>query len=235
MSSSDASAAGPTLCLVPTELELRRLSDAGGLQQGLALLELCGFGPVAAAARTAQLLERLAPRRVLLVGVAGSYDEGRDPVGCARLFERVAIEGIGAGEGDELVGPPALGFPQWPGPTPGGSVIGDELALAVPAACAPLARPLLLTTCAASAGAEQTARRLARHPGATAEDMEGFAVALACALRGTPLAIVRGISNRVGERDASSWRIPAALSAARELALEVLADASHWRRAGPAA
>jgi nucleoside phosphorylase len=54
--------------------------------------------------------------------------------------------------------------------------------------------------------------------------MEGFGVALACALERVPLAIVRGISNLVGDREPARWRIPAALAAARRLGLECLAD-----------
>jgi futalosine hydrolase len=52
--------------------------------------------------------------------------------------------------------------------------------------------------------------------------MEGFGVALACALARVPLAIVRGISNAAGERDTKRWRIREALAAARETALELL-------------
>ena len=53
-----------------------------------------------------------------------------------------------------------------------------------------------------------------QYPGAVAEDMEGFAVALACRLTGVPLAIARGISNEVGDREFERWQIPAALDAA---------------------
>ena len=59
-----------------------------------------------------------------------------------------------------------------------------------------------------------------------AEDMEGFGVALACRLGGVPLGIVRGISNDAGDRDKSRWQIPAALTAAAELALRILAEES---------
>jgi futalosine hydrolase len=52
--------------------------------------------------------------------------------------------------------------------------------------------------------------------------MEGFAVALACAHMHTPLSIVRGISNQVGDRDSTRWKIPAALHAARLRAWEEL-------------
>jgi nucleoside phosphorylase len=52
--------------------------------------------------------------------------------------------------------------------------------------------------------------------------MEGFGVALACHAAGIPLAIVRGISNRAGDRRVSSWAISPALQAAAELAIDVL-------------
>src|SRR6185436_14254323 len=71
--------------------------------------------------------------------------------------------------------------------------------------------PLLLTACAAADGDAQVADRRQRHPAAAAEDMEGYGVALACALAGVPLAIVRGIANRVGDRATAGWAIGDAL------------------------
>ena len=61
-----------------------------------------------------------------------------------------------------------------------------------------------------------------------------LAVAMACALVGTPLRIVRGVSNEVGDREPRNWRIPLALAAARELALKILASDDAWRVAGEA-
>lgn len=209
----------PTLVLVPTELELARLEDQGGFPAGVGLVAIAGFGPIAAAARTSALLARLSPARVFLVGIAGSYDADALPIGGAAFFASVAIDGIGAGEGDALKGPPALGFPQWPGGAER-PPIRDEVELVVPSGL-PSAR-LLLTTCAASATSEQSASRKRRFPHASAEDMEGFGVALACALEGVPLSIVRGVSNVVGDREPARWRIPAALGAARELLLAAL-------------
>lgn len=205
------------LLLVPTALELERLRDQGGYDPASARVEVCGFGPVAAAARTATLLERHQPQRVLLVGIAGTFDEDRLPVGSATAFGEVALEGVGVGEGARFIAPPALGFPQWPGsidttPHP----IADRLPLEGPG-------PLLLSTCAASDSPTHAAERKERFPDALAEDMEGFAVALACALARVPLSIVRGASNVVGDREASAWRIPSALAAAHELSLEWMA------------
>lgn len=217
------SAAPPTgsarLVLFPTELELRRFTDFGALPGGLAVQALCGFGPIAAAARTAQLIAAFKPAQVFLCGIAGAYDTDRHPTGHALEFGHVGLDGVGAGEGAEFQGPPAMGFAQWPGSEDTTDyAVEEELPLA-PIQDNDLG---LLTTCAASASGEQTRRRRERFPRAVAEDMEGFGVALACALGRTPLSIVRGISNQVGDRDPSHWRIPAALSAARKLLIERL-------------
>lgn len=219
-----------TLLLIPTELERQRFLDSGGLEPGLAQVELCGFGAIAASARSAQLIARLRPARVLLVGIAGAYDTVTHPVGEAFEFGQVAIEGIGVGSGLERMAPPDLGFPQWPGSDvgPGARRIDVRLPLASDEDPEGEPGPLLLTTCAASASAEHAAVRREQFPDAVAEDMEGFAVAVACDLADVPLRIVRGISNQVGDREAGNWRIPAALSAARRLAIDLLESTDSW-------
>ena len=57
-------------------------------------------------------------------------------------------------------------------------------------------------------------------------------MACACRLAGVPLRIVRGISNRAGDRDAKHWSVPRALAAARLAALPLLASA--WDDGGEA-
>lgn len=226
-SSPTGAPATSTLILVPTDLERRRLEDEGGFPDEFGELHVGGFGPVAAAARTAQLLALRRPRRVLLIGIAGAYDAERDPVGSARSFEAVALHGVGVGEGRDFQSPPALGFPQWPGDADS-DAIDDRLPLWLPNEVGPEERAeLLLTTCGASCDPEQAAQRAERFPAARGEDMEGFGVALACALARTPLCVVRGISNVVGDRQRSNWNIPQALGAARRLALTVL-KAPAW-------
>lgn len=211
------STGSPALLLFPTELEQRRFQDLGGLQPGHALQSISGFGPIVAAARTAALLARIRPSRVYLLGIAGAYDADAHAPGEALVFSSVGVDGVGAGRGQDFLSPPRLGFPQWPGSTDGRADDVIEL-------CCPPHRDdgMLLTTCAAAACAEETRERIERYPQAVAEDMEGFGVALACATEKVPLTIVRGISNRVGDRDASRWKIPAALAAARRVLLELL-------------
>ena len=223
------------LILVPTEMERRILAPilAPVMARGCRVA-LCGFGPVAAAARTAQLLAEHAPERVLLVGIAGRLDD-RLAVGAAYEFERVACYGVGAGSGGEFVPAGAMGWQQWPGDADGtsphgGDPIGDEISgltsYAVGGDDGGGRAGLLLTVCAAAASAEDVRLRRQTFPAAAAEDMEGFAVAFACRLRGVPVGIIRGISNSAGDRDTSRWLVAAAVEAAGRLALQVLAEAS---------
>jgi futalosine hydrolase len=215
------------LILVPTEMERRSLEPllAPATASGCRV-ELCGFGPVAAAARTAQLLAEHAPERVLLVGIAGRLDD-RLAVGAAYRFDRVACFGVGAGSGREFVPASAMGWHQWPGDTAGRSpTIGDRIDDLDSRPAGGERAGLLLTVCAAAASAEDVRLRKQIFPDAVAEDMEGFAVAFACRLRNLPIDIVRGISNTAGDRDTSRWEMAPALEAAGRLTLQILAEAS---------
>ena len=213
----------PSTCLllVPTAGERRVVERAIGSAAGKRLqIELCGFGPIAAAARAAHLLAALEPASVMLVGIAGTMDD-RLSIGQAYRFDEVVCYGVGVG-GDSTFQPAAaVGWPQWPGnPSAGQQAIGDRVI-----------RPgtttgnVLLTACAASAGPADVALRRALIPDALADDMEGFGVAVACELARVPWTIIRGISNRAGDRDHSHWCVEPALEAAAALARKTLAEA----------
>ena len=193
------SVGAPALVLVPTRLELEGLARAGAFAGARVAAEVCGFGPVAAAAHAARRVAVLAPRWVLLAGIAGTFDPGAAPVGSARRFAAVTLEGVGAGEGHAHRSQRALGFADPERPDP------------LPLARAGAREPLLLTVCAAARDEPTAARRRAR--GALAEDMEAYGVALACFAAGIPCGVVRGLSNEVGA-PRSAWRVEAALAAA---------------------
>jgi futalosine hydrolase len=217
-----------TLFLVPTELERRVLEPLVAPALGRDdRPELCGFGPVAAAARTSLLVARHQPERVVLVGIAGRLDD-RLALAAAYRFQQVGCFGIGVGSGDHFIPAGTVGWPQWPGDTAHGSTaIGDSIAVGPrKASAAASGDELLLTVCAASATAEDVRMRKRLFPAAVAEDMEGFAVAFACRLAGVPCEILRGISNTAGDRDQSRWQTKAALEAAGALAAQVIAEAS---------
>ena len=84
---------------MPTEVEHRHLIRQSRFSFD-AQCELCGFGPVSAAASTATLIARHQPERVLLTGIAGTFDPDALPVGTAAVFSKVVMYGVGIGAGD---------------------------------------------------------------------------------------------------------------------------------------
>ena len=215
------------LILIPTDLERRVLGPLMAAATGDSIrMELCGFGMATAAARTAQLVAELAPARVLLIGIAGRLDD-RLSLGAAYRFGEVSCYGIGAGTGSDFLSAESLGWQQWPGDPPDPAVaIGDTMACSTGAAGAVPRAEHLLTVCAAAASEADVRDRKKLFPKATAEDMEGFAVAVACRLKGVPVDIIRGISNTAGDRTKSRWQVAGALEAAAELAARMLENAS---------
>ena len=203
-------AAAPDLVLVPTTLErdllLPYLNDSRGMR-----VELCGFGPVNAAAAVGWFLSQHLPRRVFLLGIAGSYG-GAIEIGQAAQFSRVHLCGIGAGTGAAHTPSRKLGF-MTDEPTLAWECDGIPLLFAAGLPC----EPLLLTVCSAAANPMDVEYRLEQFPNAAAEDMEGYGVALACAKFDVPLYVIRGVSNIAGDRRREGWHVQPALQAAGEL------------------
>ena len=215
------------LILIPTDLERRVLGPLLSEAMGDSIrMELCGFGMAVAAARTAQLVAELAPARVLLLGIAGRLDD-RLALGAAYRFGEVACYGIGAGTGGDYLGAESLGWQQWPGdPHDSAVAIGDTLSCSTTADGADALSEQLLTVCAAAASEADVRDRKKMFPDAAAEDMEGFAVAVACRLKRVPVDIIRGISNTAGDRDTAHWQVTGALESVAALAVKMLETAS---------
>ena len=204
------------LLLIPTEFEhgfiapaVEKLDPAHDV-----VVELCGFGPVVAAARTTELLARHRPEQALLLGIAGCY-VGAEPAKAYR-FGSVGCYGIGVGTGAGFETAQEMGWEHWAGDQQS-DPINDVITMADEADS-----QQLLTVCAASKTKDDVAQRQDAFPNAIAEDMEGFAVAAACRLNKTRLTIIRGISNVAGDRNKSNWKIKEAMQAAWELAGQVI-------------
>jgi futalosine hydrolase len=181
-----------------------------------ALLLVTGVGPVNAALELGAALERFRPSGVVNLGVAGSFDLERAPLGSTVAATAEILAEYGVTGPDGLADASAFAFPQWAG---GGRKVAERLALdpdeaagAMGLALAPgFARGPALTV-AGVTGDFGRARALAARHGALAESMEGFALALGCLTRGLPFLEVRTISNRVGERDRNNWTLKQALA-----------------------
>ncbi len=198
------------LILIPTAFESDLIASPLDryIETNNAVITHCGFGPVAAAAVATEAIITHRPKRVILLGIAGAYHstDSKLMVGQAYRFGSVAVDGIGVGAGNEFQSANDLGWPQFAGDHHR-PAIGDKIELGSNS------NHHLLTVCAASATPAQAKLRQQRY-GAAAEDMEGFAVAMACRLQHVPLEIIRGISNVAGDRNKSNWQIKDALNSA---------------------
>ena len=199
------------LILIPTSLEANRLgltNDHSELN-----VEICGFGPIVSAAKTARLIAERHPHRILLLGIAGSYSDELE-LGQAYQFERIRCHGVGVGTRNAFRSTAEIGWLQHES----SPEIGNELTVAIHADAGSI-RSCLQTVCAASANEADVEFRCAD---SDAEDMESFGVASAAALAGIPMHVIRGISNRAGDRDHNNWQIEAALNSAWQLARKTI-------------
>jgi futalosine hydrolase len=178
------------------------------------LVRLCGFGLIAAAARTMQSIAEIRPRRVILVGIAGSLVPSL-AIGSAIELGSVQVDGVGVGFGNQFQNAGAMGWFHWCDPS-ATMTIGDRIDLEHSSG------PTLLSVCAASIDPAHADQRRLTYPDAVAEDMEAFGVALACQLAGVQLHIVRGISNVAGNRDFKTWQVKSALRHAAQLVDQIL-------------
>jgi futalosine hydrolase len=174
------------------------------------LVEAAGVGAAAAAAATAWLLgvcDAEDPfELVICAGVAGGFGD-RAPLGSTVLAARSIAADLGADSPDGFLPLSELGFGsstldcdadllnRLRGTYPL-AVVGDVLTVS--------------TVTGTRAGADEL---LTRAPNAVAEAMEGFGVASAAIRGGAAFAELRTISNPVGPRDRSTWRLPEALEA----------------------
>lgn len=198
---------------VQAECEAVRSGLPAHAQHGSSAIDVyaVGVGPAAAAAGTARLLALAEAagrpyRAVLSAGVAGGIP-GRAAIGGTVLGVRAVAPDLGAQSPNGFIPLDELGF--------GTAVLpADPALLTVLAARLPDAVQGDVLTVSMATGTAGTAAALARrHPSAVAEGMEGFGVATACAMAQVPFAELRTISNLIGPRDRSSWRIGDALHA----------------------
>jgi futalosine hydrolase len=163
-------------------------------------VSVCGFGLANAGAGAAHAIAQHRPQRVMLVGLAGSYNLARTPIGTAMVASAVRCHGIGAGGQNAT----ELGW-----------AASDQIELDG-------GDGLVLSVADASATPAQAAARHQKHPEAVIEEMEGYAVAVAATLFEVPLTVVRGVSNVAGDRDHAAWQARPALAAARSILASML-------------
>lgn len=171
-----------------------------------------GVGTAQAAASTTSALAKsgTAYSLVICMGIAGGF-AGRAAVGSLVVASEIIAADLGAETPDGFCSIDELGF---------GSArveVDSRLAAAVTRSIGEAGLPVcsgpVLTVTTVTGTAETAAALEARVPGAAAEAMEGYGVAVAARAHGVPVLEIRAISNAVGPRDRAAWRIKEALDA----------------------
>ena len=177
-----------------------------------------GVGAAAAAAATATALSAGGYDLVLSAGIAGGFaplEAGSIAVASACEFGDLGAETDG---GFVPVSDLGLGTVRYE--------VAPRLALELTDLCG-AHLGTILTVGTVTGTAATAAARLQRCPDAVAEAMEGAGVALASSRRAVPFGEIRAISNAVGPRERSTWRVPEALAALGRAVASIVAG--QWQ------
>ncbi|EMG36907.1 futalosine hydrolase [Desulfocurvibacter africanus PCS] len=194
---------------------------------GGVLATATGIGPVNAAFGLGMALACHRVRGVLNLGLAGSFDSKRLPLGSLAVAASETWPEFGL-YGEAGLDPRGLKLAQ--AQTPDGPVFG-RIGLNPSAAASAMGLHLPgwpsvhgLTVAGVSGCATRAQELRARHA-ADMESMEGFALALGCLRAGLPFLEIRSISNFVGLRPPQGWDMPLALRALERAARTLLTPA----------
>jgi futalosine hydrolase len=199
----------PILIVVATALEAAKLPK---LERAITVV--AGIGQVNAALATQAGILEHQPSMVLSVGIGGAYPSSGLQPGDAAVSTAIYYAGLGAMDGNQFLDLERLGFPLLE--QDGGKIYNF---IPVASKCIPFAEAAAIAsgpflTLETVTGSLESASRLERQvPGALVEGMEGAGVAHVAFKHKIPCLEVRGISNMVGPRDRSQWKIGDAMRA----------------------
>jgi len=183
---------------------------------------VAGVGSVVAAVNTARALATAEYSLVIIAGIGGGFS-GRAEVGSLVVANEIVVADLGAETPEGFYSLDELGFGFTHVQTDASLL--EHYSRALLAAKIPVNIGPVLTVSTITGTAERAVKLAARIPGATAEAMEGYGVGFAAFDQGLPVLEIRAISNMVGPRDRSKWRIKEALDvleAASAVLTEVL-------------
>lgn len=209
--------------LVVTAVPIERDAVLRGLQNDIRFDVLAGgVGPAAAAASTARALAATEYCLVVSAGIAGGFP-GRAEVGTLVVANEIAAADLGVESPQGFSSLDELGFGSTRIQIDEGMVKRVSKALLTSGLQVNIGPVITVSTVTGTfASAEEMTVRV---PGAAAEAMEGYGVAVASRDRDIPILEIRAISNLVGPRDRNAWRIKEALDllqTASSVLLEVL-------------
>jgi len=210
-----------------SESNARSVKDIGAIPQyvGTAGNQMVRFGVIGIGIASAglalgYLLSLETPEGIIIVGSAGALPGSGLGVGDVVVADSEILAElgvlVGAGIGDATL----LGLPDMDQQIAFDQALGDDLFTAA-GRVGNAMHGKVLTVVGLSATQDQAEARAKRFK-AAAENMEGYAVALAGRNLGIMAAEVRGISNRAGDRNKADWDLKIANERSQSAVLEYL-------------
>ncbi|OOE10102.1 futalosine hydrolase [Fictibacillus arsenicus] len=210
--------------LIMTSVEAERDAILRGIGTDSRIdVKLAGVGPISAGIQTAKALAADEYDLVINMGIAGGFKEKAE-VGSLVIANEIVSADLGAESPEGFITLDELGF----GASTRVKTDSDLVQIlleSIKAANIPVQAGNILTLSTVTGTAETTSKLQQREPGALAEAMEGYGVAMAAKEFGLPVLEIRSISNPIGPRDRSAWRIKDALvtlESASKVIVEVL-------------
>lgn len=195
--------------LIVTAVEAERDALLHGLRAGSPFDVLAGgVGPAAAAASAAARMARRKYRLVICAGIGGGFP-GQAEVGALVVADEAVAADLGVETPEGFFPLDELGFGSTRLRTD--EVHSARLAEALRKRGLPVVEGPVLTVSSVTGTSETAEMRAMRVPGAAAEAMEGYGVAVAAQNAGVPFLEIRAVSNPVGPRDREAWKIKEAL------------------------
>jgi len=198
------------LDLLLSEFNARSEESIGGYSQYVGeagnrslRLGVIGVGLASASLALGRLLSLETPEAIILVGSAGALPGSRLEKGDVVVARSEILAELGLLVGPGIGDAKPLGLSNLIQEIAFDRGLGDDLFVAAGQA-GTVVYDKVLTVVGVSAKQDQAEARAKRFK-AVAENMEGYAVALAGCTLGIKAAEVRGISNRAGDRNKTNW------------------------------
>lgn len=196
--------------LIMTSVEAERDAILRGIGSDSRIdVKLAGVGPISAGIQTAKALTADEYDLVINMGIAGGFTDKAE-VGSLVIANEIVSADLGAESPEGFITLDELGFGASTRVKADSDLVQILLEVMKEENISVQAGNIL-TLSTVTGTAETTSKLQQREPGALAEAMEGYGVAMGAKEFGLPVLEIRSISNPIGPRDRSAWRIKDAL------------------------
>jgi len=180
---------------------------------------ITGIGTMSTAYWLTQTIYKRRPQLLIQAGVGGSYSADYPPGSLVLVNEEVTGD-LGVEENNEFRDIFDMGLPQITGPYTGKSLVNDNSAL-LQQYNLPLVKAVTISEITTR---RQRIEQLQQKYQPVVESMEGAAFHYIALIEKIPYMQMRAVSNMVGERDKSKWKMKEAIGVLNEQLIKMVND-----------